>query len=317
MRAIGRQKGVALITVLLVFALVAVLAAAMLRRGQLNLRSVGNLVDTRQGYYYALAGEAFARQMLARQALQQTGQDKLTQAWAKTAQQQPFAIDQGTLTVAISDLQGRFNLNTLVDDNGLAVTDASAQFQRLLSALGLDSRYVSEWQDWIDKDQRRQANGAEDADYTDYLTANAREADISALRLLHSMKPEDYALLAPHVTVLPVSTSINVNTADASVLRSLSPIITDAVAAQVIARQQAEGYDDAATFTQAAGLSAAAQTVPTVEVASSYFEVLVTVVYDERWQRLRTVLRRDINGSKVTFTVLSRTRSPLIDDIQL
>lgn len=307
------QRGIALITVLLVFALVAVIAGEMLRRSQLNLRSVGNLLDTRQGYYYALAGEAYARQVLARQVLTGRQQDKLTDAWAKTGEQPPFEIEHGQMKVEIHDLQGRFNLNNVVDEQGVVQADAVTQLRALLAALQLDARYAGEWQDWVDRDQQRSNDGAEDADYPDYRTAGHREADISALQLLQSMQPEQYLLLAPHVAALPATTAININTADAAVLRALAPaIISQSRATQILARQQGEGYADTATFLAANGLTGAA--LPDIAVRSSFFEVVVTVNYDDRWQRLRTVLRRDNNSGQVGFTVLSRERSPLIDD---
>lgn len=312
-----RERGVALITVMLVFALVAVVAAEMLRRSQLNLRSVGNLIETRQAYYYALGGEAFARQILAKQLQGNYRTDRLRDAWARTGEQAPFDIENGKMKVEIHDLQGRFNLNNVVNEGGQVVPEAVAQLQRLLSVLQLNARYAAEWQDWLDKDQQRTTNGAEDVDYSDYRTAGRPESDISALRLLQSMKPEDYEKLAPHVTTLPVAnTAINVNTADAIVLRSLSPIINDSKAAQIVARQQSEGYPDVPAFQTAAGLGAEEQ-LPSMAVTSNFFEVVVTVNYDNRWQRLRTVLRRDNNSGQATFTVISRQRSPLIDDIKL
>ena len=55
-----------------------------------------------------------------------------------------------------------------------------------------------------------------------------------------------------------------------------------------------------------------------IAVNSDYFEVLVTVKYGNHWQRLRTQLRREkgVNGKVVSFAVISRVRSPLIDDIE-
>ncbi|MDB6062863.1 MAG: hypothetical protein JWM78_2966 [Verrucomicrobiaceae bacterium] len=304
-----RQRGIALITVLLVFALVAVIATEMLQRGQLNLRSVGGLVETRQTYYYALAGEAFARQLLARDIVERNSTtDTLIEPWAQTKDQKPFEIDNGTMQIEIHDLQGRFNLNNVVDAEGAKRDVAVEQFKLLLTALQLSVNYASEWADWVDIDQVRSVNGAEDADYKGYLTAGHFEADTSVLRLLHSMQPQDYAKLAPHVTVLPAgtATTININTADAAVLRSIMP---EALATQVVARQQSGGYRDLTEF-QAAGL-----TTEIADVKSSYFEVVVTVNYLNRWQRVRTVLRRNNNsGTAVTFDVLSRVRSPLIDD---
>ncbi len=299
-----RQSGIALITVLLVFALAAVIATEILQRSQLNLRSVGGLVETRQAYYYALAGEVYARQLLARD---NGAIDTLTEPWALTREQQPFEIDNGNLQIEIRDLQGRFNLNSVVDASGVAQEGAVARLRRLLSTLQLNANYANEWRDWLDRDQVRAANGAEDPDYTGYLTAGTAEADISALRLLRSMQPEDYAKLAPHVAVLPVSDApLNINTADAAVL---STIMSESQAAQVVARQQTGGYRDTAELQQGAG-------VP-LSVNSSYFEVLVTVNYANRWQRVRTVLRRNTNSGAVTFDVLSRVRSPLIDDGEL
>lgn len=314
-RSSKNQRGVALITVLLVFALVAVIATELLHRSQLNLRSVANLVDSRQAYYYALAGEAYARLLLAHDVIDGKGQiDTLTEPWAKAKDQPPFDIEGGEIRVEISDLQGRFNLNNVVGDNGQ--TTGFEQFKNLLTGLQLNINYANEWLDWIDRDQQRTATGAEDADYPDYLTAGAPESDISALRLLRSMQPQDYAKLAPHVTTLPASTAINVNTADAAVMRSLSPIISDARAVELVARQRTSGFRSTDEFQQAAGLSQ--PPTATIAVRSSYFEVLVTVKYANHWQRVRTILRRDIGtqAGPVSFAVLSRVRSPLIDDLE-
>lgn len=294
-----RQGGVALITVLLVFALVAVIATNILQRSQLNLRSVGGLIETRQTYYYALAGEAYARQILARDIVERRSvTDTLIEPWAQTKDQQPFPLDNGTLQVEIHDLQGRFNLNNMAADPA-----AVEQFRSLLTLLQLNVNYANELRDWLDTDQIVSPAGAEDADYPGYLTANGVEADISALRLLHSMQSEDYAKLAPHVTVLPSGTALNINTAGVEVL---STIMSSSQAAQVVARQQGGGYAKVADLQpQPAGL---------IDVSSNYFEVVVTVNYANRWQRIRTVLQRITNPGPVTFKVLSRVRSPLIDD---
>jgi general secretion pathway protein K len=315
-----KQRGVALITVMLVFVIVAVISTQMLRRGQLNIRSVGNLMETRQAYYYALGGEAYARQLLAKDITSANNNiDTLDEAWALAKDQRPFEIDNGSMLVEINDLQGRFNLNSVVfDAQGMQVNQlALDQFILLLKNLQLNPNYAYLWLDWIDRDQNRSANGAEDADYSGYQTAASPEADISALRLLRSMQPEDYAKLAPHVSVLPfdpvtnaTATAINVNTADEIVLRSISPTLSAAQAAQIVARQKSGGYRDIGDVPAAGGTNA-------VSVNSSYFEVIVTVNYANRWQRIRTVLERKSNTSgQVDIAVLSRVRSPLIDDLE-
>lgn len=310
----GRQRGVALITVLLVFALATVIAAEMLRRSQLGLRGVGNLLATRQAYYYALGGEAFARQILARDVLDGHGAvDTLDETWARTGEQPAFEIENGKMTVVIADLQGRFNLNSVIDADGRRDDGGFALFQQLLAGLQLNPGLASEWLDWIDRGQEVAPNGAEDADYGGGRTADRAETDPSALRQLRSMKPDDYARLAPHVATLPkampspqgppvaIATPVNVNTADAAVLRA---ILGEAQASQVLARQKSGGYTSTAQLPPGRA--------DLFDVHSNFFEVLVTVNYDNRWQRLRTVVWRDsLTGAT---TVIARARVPLADD---
>ena len=309
--SIIKQRGVALITVMLVFVLIAVIATQMLRRSQLNVRSIGNLIETRQAYYYALGGEAYARQLLAKD---DSNVDTLDEDWALAKDQQPFEIDNGSMKIEINDLQGRFNLNNVTDAQGLQINNLELQqFKDLLAALQLNPNYASLWLDWVDRDTNRSANGAEDADYADYQTAARPEVDISALRLLRSMQPQDYAKLAPHITVLPFDspistriTAININTADEVVLRSLWPTLSAQVT-QVLARQKSGGYREGEAPPGATAVS----------VNSNYFEVVVTVNYANRWQRIRTVLERKRNiSNQVEIAVLSRVRSPLIDDLE-
>jgi general secretion pathway protein K len=187
------------------------------------------------------------------------------------------------------------------------------QLQQLLATLQLNANLANEWLDWIDRGQERTASGAEDADYPRYRTADRPESDISALRLLRSMRPEDYAKLAPHVALLPkqlpspqgelvdVVAPVNVNTADGAVLRA---ILGEAAATQVLARQKSGGYKNIAELQGGAG--------DLVDVKSGFFEIQVTVNYDNRWQRLRTIVRRDSQSGATT--VLSRARIPLSDD---
>ncbi len=300
------MSGVALITVLLVMALVAVIAAEMLRRGNYLRSSFAGQLMTRQAYYYALGGESFARQLLALDLKQDDDElDTLDEAWALTEDAAPFEFDEGALTIEISDLQGRFNLNNVVDERGQARAEGIAQWRNLLQAQGLDMRYADEWLDWVDADQQRSAGGAEDGDYASYRTAGGFEADSSALRLLRSMRAEDFAKLEPVVATLPENTPLNVNTASAEALRALSPALSAARAGQVVARQESGGFKTIEQFRQVAGISAELVPDDVLSLRSDYFEVRVVVKLGGRWQQLRTVLHRDSAGA---IEVVSRER---------
>jgi general secretion pathway protein K len=102
------------------------------------------------------------------------------------------------------------------------------------------------------------------------------------------------------VTVLPVTTPINVNTATAAALQALVPNLTAARAQQLMERQRSGGFESMEQFAQLSGAE-----VGQAALASNYFEVRVTVQYNDRLQYLRSVLRRSNSGA---MSVVSRER---------
>ena len=77
------QRGVALITVLLVVAVVTVVCASMIARQQLSIRATSNQLQARQAWHYALGGEALAQLPPRRQV----GGELLPQLGRRPAQQ--------------------------------------------------------------------------------------------------------------------------------------------------------------------------------------------------------------------------------------
>src|SRR5690606_16456238 len=135
-RRMRRQRGVALITVLLVVALATLVCAGLMLRQQLAIRSVGNQLLVRQAQYYAEGGELLARALLLRD-LREAGQlmvDHPGEAWASPGLR--FPLDEGgELRLRIEDLAGRFNLNSLAAA-GEAGELALLRLRRLLQHLG-------------------------------------------------------------------------------------------------------------------------------------------------------------------------------------
>ncbi len=113
------------------------------------------------------------------------------------------------VTGALVDLDGRFNLNTLIR-NGARDPVAQARFARLLAALKLDTSLAETVSDWIDVDNQAIGQGAEDLEYLradpPYRAANRLIGHISELRRIKGVDDKIYALLAPEVTALPADT---------------------------------------------------------------------------------------------------------------
>src|SRR4029077_12156653 len=90
--------------------------------------------------------------------------DNLGEIWA--TELPPLPVDGGTIQGRLEDLQGRFNLNNLINDRGLPDPVALKQFERLLSLLEIDATLAGGVLDWLDPDTDvRFPNGGEDTTY--------------------------------------------------------------------------------------------------------------------------------------------------------
>ncbi len=296
----NRSRGMALITVLLVVAVVTVVSAGIIARQQLSIRSSANQLHVRQAWHYALGGETLAKAILQRDLRQGDPRapiDHLGEVWAAT--RAPFALDEGgALRVQISDPSGRFNLNSLVRQ-GQPNEAALAQLRRLLLGLQINAPYAERLQDWLDADDQPSGGyGAEDNQYLlakpAYRAANRELTDISELRLLLEMTAADYQRLSPYVSALPADATLNVNTASARVLASLADGLSLSMAQGLVAARGAEGYRDVASFS--AQLSGPQVQSQGLAVGSQYFQVLSDVTVGERRQVLRSTLQRASDG---------------------
>lgn len=220
----GRQRGVALITAVLIVALATILAVNVSFRGMLDQRRSATLFALDQGYLIALGAEGWAADILRRD-LQDSKTDHLGESWAQPLP--PLPIDGGTVEGRLEDLQGRFNLNNLVHADGTTNPDAVKQLERLLAVLEIEPAWAAAMADWIDEDtQPGFPDGAEDSVYTGqnpaHLAANMPVTRASEIMVLPGFGAERYARLRPYVTALPVGVPLNVCTAAGIVLDALS-----------------------------------------------------------------------------------------------
>ena len=221
-----RQRGIALLTALILVALATIVAAAIGFSSALTARRTAAVFTVEEGLQLGAGAEAMAAYLLKQDA-RNTRQDSLDEDWAQPYG--PIELDAGAvLEAAIDDQQGRFNLNNLVTVNGVSDPEARAQFERLLGLLGIDARYAALLTDWIDTDlEPTLPDGAEDGLYlglaTPYRTPNMPVSSVTELLALPGMTRALYERLAPYVTALPPGQTINLCTAPGMVLDALTP----------------------------------------------------------------------------------------------
>ena len=242
----AHTRGVALITALLIMALIASMTYTLKWNNALDLRRTVVMLNRDQAVQVAIGAESWIQTIL-RQDLEDSDTDHLGEIWASELPGLP--IDGGEVFGAIEDLQGRFNVNNLIGDDGDVDEEALQQFQRLLLALGLDPRFAGITGDWIDANQDTQfPDGAEDSIYTGitppYRAANQLLSSTSELAAIEGMDKTTLDILLPHIVALPGHTEINVNTATAAVLQSLDERITVADAERLIAERAESGFGE-------------------------------------------------------------------------
>lgn len=278
----GRQRGVALITAVLVVALASIAAAAMLSSANLAIHRASTLSDTERAWWYADGIEAWVKSIL-RLDQQNSTIDYLGEAWARQVDYIP--VDEGSLRGGITDLQGRFNLNNL-GAGGTNLQDPAylkykQQFERLLQNLealrGVSTDGLAESiHDWIDADiEPAGFGGAEDSEYSSlpmpYRTPNRAMTSISELLAVRGVNKAIYLALRDYVCALPeMNTKINVNTAPAAVLQSLSAQASPALA-QFIDTRKDKPAENPAAFWSAAYGGGKPLDAPDVDVQSQYF----------------------------------------------
>ncbi len=170
LHAPAQQRGVALLTVLLLVAVMTLLMVAVLNDLRFGLRRSGNAEAMTQAQWYALGSEAVARQRLQALARRDPLRTTLDGGW----NDQPinFPLDDGMVSVRLRDRGGCFNLNSVVmgaPEQWQRSDDGANQYLALLDALDIAPQQAQALTDalvdWIDSDTQPGAQGAEDDRY--------------------------------------------------------------------------------------------------------------------------------------------------------
>lgn len=275
-----RERGAALLTVLMLVAVMAVITAIALERLTIASRMAQNGAGADQGRALLIAGEAFAAYRLGDLVKASPGKTVLAAGWLGTPQ--TVAVPGGSVVARVTDAGNCFNINSLVMDGGsindpMAATpsatasesedytarpDGLKQFVALMRLLGIDQNAAAliavSVADWIDTDAVPGEGGAEDSFYQQlpvtYRTSGGLIADPSELRVIHGMTPAIYSRLRPWLCALPVSdlSPINVNTLlpnQAILLAMLTDgKLSAETARQLLAQRPGDGYGSPVTF---------------------------------------------------------------------
>jgi len=308
-----KQRGVAIITALLIVAIAATISTTISTHLQLDIRRTGNIITLDQARYYTLAAEDWSARILKKD-LKNSKIDDLNEDWAIAMP--PLPVEGGTIQGRLTDLSACINLNTLLDTK----TDKADQlvvsrFERLFTNTGIREKPPTQAiLDWIDADLRtRTPDGAEDGYYLNldppYRSANIPLQSITTLRLVKGFEdPQILRKIRSGICAYPPgeqANRINVNTASKEVLKSLAAGLTDSVADAIIKRRKDKPFTNLQDFINFDQLKTIIKDTRGISFSSDTFLLRAQANIGRASLVVYSILRRDPAGN---ITVLARSQ---------
>lgn len=312
-----QQQGIALITILVMVALATILAATIAKRQANTAENTAYLMRQNQSLLYAKSAEAFFSELLVDDANNAGAVDYLQENWAKPMP--AFPVEDGFVSGVLQDESGKFNLNSLVNDEGVPNPQAKLWFEKLLLRVGLPEKLSEAVIDWQDADEEISGTmGAENSYYQGlpqgYLAANSKFHNVEELKLVRGFEDQKYLQIVDYVSALPASDSkVNVNTAPAMLLASLDPKLDINAVEQALQKRQVN-LEHFSNINDLWVTEPFKQVSPDVQsqvnallgVQSNYFKAKIEVLLSERKRQFSS----DLVRKDKTVYVVYRSMAP-------
>ncbi len=308
-----RQAGAALLAAMLTVMLVATFAAAALWQ-QWRASEVESAERARVQAAWVLVGALDWSRLILGEDARAGGVDYLGEPWAvpleearltsflsadkNVASDDLAGLPDAFLSGHIVDAQSKLNVLSLVD-GGKPVPASVATFTRLFSLLGLPLGELSQMTSGL---TRALSTGGDTSD-GDLGSAPLMPQEVSQLVWL-GLSSSTAAALEPYVTVLPVPTTLNINTASAEAISASMPSLSIADARQLVERRTRAYFKDLNAANAALPSGGAPFNAAQHGVGTRFFEVYGRLRLDRTWVEEHSLVQRD----GITVTTLWRTR---------
>jgi len=303
------QRGTALLLAMVILTLIATLSATMIAQQQRAI-AVESAERARSQAAWVLVGALDWARLLLREDARSGQVDDLGEPWAVPLAEARLSTflaadrsapeeDEGPeafLSGRVRDLQARYNLYNLLDDEAKLNPDELALLTRLCVILGLPDDVAS-----------RIGEGMAAAAQEDDETAPLMPMRMSQLSWL-GISAETIERLQPYVTLLPATTPINVNTAEREVLAAAITGLDLGGAERLLQRRQRAPFKtvDEVKRLLPEGLPELAPN--RLSVGSSYFEVIGRLRLDERVFEEYSVVHRGGANQAGNIVAIQRER---------
>ncbi|MCH8618852.1 type II secretion system minor pseudopilin GspK [Undibacterium sp. TS12] len=326
MDVLRHQRGVAVITALLLTTLAITIVASLFWQQQVQVRSIENQRMQLQKKWILRGAIDWARLILREDGRQSANVDHLGEPWAVTLAD--TRLDQyvenartdgddsdATLSGQVVDAQAMYNLNNLATDGYVDQREVDA-FARLLVNLRFDGQLAQSVADMVAKTQVKAAVPSSSAAETGPVKSPVdgagtavqflRFTQVDDLLAVNGFTPEMMERIKAFVTVLPRKTAINVNTTFPEVLAARIEGLSVSDAAMIIASRDRAYFRTLDEFKSRFEERVKAVTVKDVAVSTNFFIVNGKVKMNRSALDVSALIERADNAttSNASTTVL-------------
>ncbi len=275
------ERGVALLIVLLVTALLIALVFEFAYGTRVSLRAAINFRDSQRAYYLARSGVNFAGLLLSDNKSKGKLYDNLEQ---RDWQEVPISVGaDAELRVRWEDESGKINIsNVRKPADPAQLADPSLAYNRLVILFtnkNIDQSIIDQMDQWQTREQEKF-----------YL-----------LTELHQfLSDEDYNKVAPFLTVAPSVTQTDINTASADVLQSIG--MSPGTAQDVVQQRGSSGpFQDAAKLASFLGAEYDKVGGGNLTMTSDVFLVDSFSSVGGYTKQIEAIIERSATGFKVLY----------------
>lgn len=247
-RLLKREEGMALVITLVIAAILTAMVAELAYGVYTSTASLGNWKESQRLSLIARSGVRLSVKTIS----------DLYRLYSYTY---PGRVDmpvesitagfEGKLVISVEDENSRFNINSMVFQNGTLNSDSYAAFRRLLKNLGLEENISDILADWMDRDNSPRAGDTEEYAKNSHLDSS------DELLTIRGINTDTYERLLPYITVYGYlrrdSALININTATVPVIMSMDSRITADLAERVVRYREIEPFKKTSDLVKVAG----------------------------------------------------------------
>ncbi len=300
MRRIRNERGMVLLVVVILVALLSAILVDQTYRQLIDLRLVETFRDRTKAYYLARGGLKAGQAVLNED---KNSYDALPENWAQPLE--GVQVGQGTISLRMEALDGRYALNRLVTVQGNVDVIERDRLLRLLTELEIEApdERVATILDWLDPDSDTRIGGAESDYYQSQpLAYPARNGPMDSLEELQRLRGFDKELIEkirPHVSIHG-SYAINLNLASREVVLSLHESVTEAEWEALKEKRQEAPLEKLSDVRELLGWEPIYLSIkPQLSVSSNIYRILVEGRVGRGIRRMEAVYVKN-NGTVLT-----------------